>query len=193
MATSSHQITGLLRSWSNGDEQALERLTPLVYDELHRTAERYMGREHPGHTLQATALINEVYLRLVDLTDIEWRDRAHFFALCAGMMRRILIDFARSRKYQKRGGDAQRITFDESLVVSQDPPASFVALDDALNSLAGVDQRKSQVVELRFFGGLSVEETAEVLKVSGETVKRDWRLAKLWLLRELSAEKGDGA
>lgn len=193
MTSSPHQITVLLRSWSNGDPQALEKLTPLVYEELHRTARRYMGREHPGHTLQATALINEVYLRLVDLADVEWRDRAHFFALCAGMMRRILIDFARSRKYQKRGGEARRIVFDESLMVSQEPPASFAALDDALNSLAGVDQRKSQVVELRFFGGLSVEETAEVLKVSNETVKRDWRMAKLWLLRELGSEKGDGS
>lgn len=192
MTSSQHQITGLLRSWSKGDPQALAKLTPLVYDELHRTARRYMSREHAGHTLQATALINEVYLRLVDLNDVQWQDRAHFFALCAGMMRRILIDFARSRKYQKRGGDAQRITFDENLMVSHDPPTSFLALDDALNSLAGVDQRKSQVVELRFFGGLSVEETAEILKVSSETVKRDWRMAKLWLLRELNAEKGDG-
>ncbi len=187
-----HEITGLLLAWSRGDSLALEKLTPLVYEELHRTARRYMAREQPGHTLQPTALINEVYLRLVDLTNVQWQDRAHFFALCASMMRRILIDFARARNYQKRGGEARRIPFDEALFVSREPPADIVALDEALTGLAGVDRRKSQVVELRFFGGLSVEETAAVLKVSDETVKRDWRIAKLWLLRELSAEKPDG-
>lgn len=192
MTSPTHEITGLLLAWSRGDSHALEKLTPLVYQELHRTARRYMAREQPNHTLQTTALINEVYLRLVDLTDVQWHDRAHFFALCASMMRRILIDFARSRKYQKRGGQARRISFDEALLVSREPPADIVALDHALTGLAGVDPRKSQVVELRFFGGLSVEETAAVLKVSHETVKRDWRIAKLWLLRELSAEKPDG-
>lgn len=189
MTSPTHEITGLLLAWSRGDSHALEKLTPLVYQELHRTARRYMAREQPNHTLQTTALINEVYLRLVDLTDVQWHDRAHFFALCASMMRRILIDFARSRKYQKRGGEARRISLDDALLVSREPPADIVALDHALTGLAGVDARKSRVVELRFFGGLSVEETAAVLKVSHETVKRDWRIAKLWLLRELSAEK----
>lgn len=192
LTSPTHEITGLLLAWSSGDSHALEKLTPLVYEDLHRTARRYMSREQPDHTLQTTALINEVYLRLVDLTSVKWQDRAHFFALCATMMRRILIDFARSRNYQKRGGEARRISLDESLIVSHEPAADMVALDDALTQLACVDQRKSQVVELRFFGGLSVEETAAVLKVSDETVKRDWRMAKLWLLRELSVEKPDG-
>jgi RNA polymerase sigma factor (TIGR02999 family) len=181
-----HDVTQLLRAWSGGDQQALEKLTPLVYDELHRRARHYVGRERPGHTIQTTALINEVYLRLVDFRGVTWQDRAHFLAVCARMMRRILTDFARARHYQKRGGEAQQVTFDEQLVVSGRPTADLVALDDALKGLAGVDERKSQVVELRFFGGLSVQETAEVLKVSEETVKRDWRLAKLWLLREMS-------
>jgi len=188
MTSPTHEITGLLLAWSNGDKHALEKLTPLVYQELHRSARRYMAGEKPNHTLQATALINEVYLRLVDLRDVKWHDRAHFFALCANMMRRILIDFARSRKYQKRGGEARRISFDESMLVSPEPAADLLALDEALNNLAAMDERKSKVVELRFFGGLSVEETAAVLKVSDETVKRDWRMAKLWLLRELNAE-----
>ncbi|HKM48917.1 MAG TPA: sigma-70 family RNA polymerase sigma factor [Terriglobales bacterium] len=181
-----HEVTQLLRAWSGGDQQALERLTPLVYEELHRRARHYVSRERPGHTIQTTALINEVYLRLVDFRGVTWQDRAHFLAVCARMMRRILTDFARSRHYQKRGGEAQQVTFDERLYVSGKPSADLGALDDALTGLAGVDQRKSRVVELRFFGGLSVEETAEVLKVSEETVKRDWRLAKLWLLREMS-------
>jgi RNA polymerase sigma factor (TIGR02999 family) len=184
---SSHDVTQLLRAWSGGDQQALEKLTPLVYEELHRRARQYVSRERPGHTIQTTALINEVYLRLVDFRGFSWQDRAHFLAVCARMMRRILTDFARARHYQKRGGDAQQVSFDEQLLVSAEPSADLVALDDALTSLASVDQRKSQVVELRFFGGLSVQETAEVLKVSEETVKRDWRLAKLWLLREMSS------
>lgn len=191
MSSHAHEITGLLLAWSGGDEHALEKLTPLVFEELHRTARRYMAREKPDHTLQATALINEVYLRLVDLRDVKWNDRAHFFALCASMMRRILIDFARSRKYQKRGGEARRISFDDALFVAPEPAEDLVELDGALTGLAAVDKRKSQVVELRFFGGLSVEETAAVLKVSEETVKRDWRIAKLWLLRELSPEEHD--
>jgi len=189
MISPTHEITGLLVAWSSGDSLALDKLTSLVYDELHRTARRYMAREKRDHTLQTTALINEVYLRLVDLRDVNWQDRAHFFALCASMMRRILIDFARSRNYQKRGGDVRQISFDEALFVSQEPPTDIVALDEALAALAVIDQRKSQVVELRFFGGLSVEETAAVLKVSDETVKRDWRIAKLWLLRELGGGK----
>jgi RNA polymerase sigma factor (TIGR02999 family) len=188
-----HEITQLLRAWSGGDSQALEKLTPLVYQELHSTAQRYMARERPNHTLQATALINEVYARLVDFGKITWQDRAHFFAVSARLMRRILTDFARSRHYQKRGGDALRFSFEEKLYVPCEPSRDLVALDDALTALARVDERKSQVVELRFFGGLTVEETAEALKVSEETVKRDWRLAKLWLLRELSTGAANGS
>lgn len=191
-APSAHEITQLLRAWSAGDSQALEKLTPLIYEELHQAAQRCMARERPNHTLQTTALINEVYLRLMNFQEIRWQDRAHFFAVCARLMRRILTDFARSHRYLKRGGEARRISFDESLFVSKDPPPDLVALDDALNGLSDVDQRKSQVVELRFFGGLTMGETAEVLGVSEETVKRDWRLAKLWLLREMSGENQDG-
>ena len=186
-------ITQLLRAWSGGDERALEQLTPIVYAQLHRTARRHMAGEWPGHTLQATALINEVYLRLVDSPEISWHDRAHFFAVCARLMRRILTDFARSRRRVKRGGEASHVPLDEALLVSREPSPDLVALDEALNALGEVDQRKSQVVELRFFGGLSVKETAEVLRVSEETVKRDWRLAKLWLLRNMSGEGRDGA
>jgi len=189
---SAHEITQLLQAWSAGDRQALEALTPLVYQELHRAAQCYMAKERPDHTLQATALIDEVYLRLVDCDRVSWQDRNHFFAVCARLMRRILTDFARSRQYLKRGAGARPITFDEELYVAAEPAAELVALDQALHGLAGVDKRKSDVVELRFFGGLSVKETATVLGVSDETVKRDWRLAKLWLLREMSAENADG-
>jgi RNA polymerase sigma-70 factor (ECF subfamily) len=184
-----HEITRLLRAWSEGDEAALEKLTPLVYEPLHRVARRYMAAERPDHTLQTTALIHEMYLRLVDAGQVNWNDRAHFFAICARLMRRILTDFARSRCYQKRGGGARHLPLDEALLVSAEPPSDIVALDDALKVLAEVDERKSRVVELRFFGGLSVEETAGVLKVSPETVMRDWRLAKAWLLRELSEQE----
>ena len=187
-----HEITRLLKAWSEGDDAALEKLTALVYEELHRVARRYMMAERPDHTLQTTALIHEMYLRLVDARQVNWTDRAHFFAVCAQLMRRILIDFARSRHYQKRGGGARRLPLDEALLVAAEPSADIVALDDALKVLAGVDERKSRVVELRFFGGLSVEETAKVLKVSPETVMRDWKLAKLWLLREMSGENQDG-
>lgn len=192
MAPSAHQITQLLQAWSAGDAEALERLTPLVYNELHQTAERYMARERHEHTLQATALIAEVYVRLLGGNKVSWRDRNHFYAVCARLMRRILTDFARSRHYQKRGGGARQIAFDEDLHISAESAAQLVALDDALSGLAKLDKRKSEVVELRFFGGLSVKETATVLRVSDETVKRDWRLAKLWLLREMSAEHHDG-
>jgi RNA polymerase sigma factor (TIGR02999 family) len=188
---SAHEITQLLQAWSAGDPQALDALTPLVYQELHRAAQRYMALERPNHTLQATALIDEVYVRLVDCDRVSWQDRNHFFAVCARLMRRILTDLARSRHYLKRGGDARQVTFDENLCVTAEPAAELVALDLALNGLAAVDKRKSDVVELRFFGGLSVNETADVLGVSGETVKRDWRLAKLWLLREMQAENGN--
>jgi RNA polymerase sigma factor (TIGR02999 family) len=183
----------MLQAWGAGDEEALQKLTPLVYRQLHRAAQRYMAGERPGHTLQATALINEVYLRLVDVRRIGWQNRAHFFAICAQLMRRILTDFARSRHYQKRGGGAPHMPFDEALLVTSQPDADLVALDDALQRLALIDQRKSRVVELRFFGGLDVKETAEVLKVSSETVMRDWRLAKVWLLRDLSGGKRRGA
>jgi RNA polymerase sigma factor (TIGR02999 family) len=163
-----------------------------VESELHRLAHRYMSRENPGHTLQTTALVNEVYLKLVNIQDMTWQDRAHFFAISARMMRHILTDSARSRRFQKRGGGALRITLDEALPVSPRQNADMVALDEALVQLAALDPRKGQVVELRFFGGLSVDETAEVLKVSRETVLRDWKFAKVWLLRELSVEKGNG-
>jgi RNA polymerase sigma factor (TIGR02999 family) len=185
---SSHEVTQLLKAWTGGDQNALEKLTPLVYEQLHRVAQRYMAGQRPGHTLQTTALVNEVYLRLVDCSKVNWQDRAHFLAVSAQLMRRILIDFARSHGYQKRGGHAPHLSLDDAPSVCNEPDANVVALDDALEALAKVDGRKSKVVELKFFGGLSIEETAEVLKVSTETVVRDWRLARAWLLRELSGD-----
>lgn len=193
MVVPSHEVTQLLKAWTTGDEQALEKLTPLVYEQLRRVAQRHMAGQRPGHVLQTTALVNEVYLQLLDCGQMNWQDRAHFFAMSAQLMRRILIDFARSRDSQKRGGDALHVSMDEAPSVCKEPDPSLLALDDALKALATVDERKSKVVELRFFGGLSVEETAAVLKVSPETVMRDWRLAKLWLLRELSEGNGRGA
>ena len=181
----SEEITQLLLAWNGGDEQALDRLMPLVQDELHRLAHRYMAGEHPGHALQTTALINEAYLRLIDSSRVRWQNRSHFFAVSAQLMRRILVDFARARNKLKRGGDAVQVSLDEAMVVPHEPSADLIALDDALKTLATFDERKSKVIELRFFGGLSVEETAEVLKVSPVTVMRDWGLAKVWLLREL--------
>lgn len=192
-ASSSHQVTHLLRAWCAGQESALDELIPLVYEELHRAARRYMSLENSGNTLQTTALINEVYLRLVDFPEITWQNRAHFFAVCAKVMRRILIDMARARHAGKRGGGAGNLEFDETLFASEAISSELLALDEAMTRLAELDERKSQVVELRFFGGLSVEESAEVLRVSPETVKRDWRLAKVWLFRELRAETGNGA
>lgn len=186
-----HEITDLLQAWRGGDEQALEKLTPQIYRELHQAARRCMSRERDGHTLQTTALINELYLRLADLKGVDWQNRAHFFALCARQMRRILTDLARARQSQKRGGGADVVSLDEAPTVSPTSRADVLALDDALKALAKVDERKSQVVELRFFGGLNAAETAEVLKVSQDTVVRDWMLAKAWLLREISA-KADG-
>jgi len=180
-------ITQLLLAWSEGDQTALEKLIPLVHAELRRLARSYMRRESPGHLLQTTALVNEAYLRLVDQRKVKWQNRAQFFGVSAQLMRRILVDFARARDNLKRGGKARQVSLDDALVVSQEREADLVALDDALTALAEIDPRQSQVVELRFFGGLSVEETAEVLKVSPETVMRDWKVAKLWLLRELSA------
>jgi RNA polymerase sigma-70 factor, ECF subfamily len=181
-----HEVTQLLKAWTAGDETALDKLTPLVYEQLHRVAQRHMAGQRPGHPLQTTALVNEAYLRLVDCGQVNWQDRAHFFAVSAQMMRRILIDFARSRGYQKRGGGSPHISLEDAPSVSGEPDPNIVALDDALTALAKVDPRKSRVVELRFFGGLSVEETAEVLGVSAETVGRDWKMAKMWLLEELS-------
>lgn len=177
----------MLHAWSAGDREALEKLTPIVYEHLHRLAHRYMAQEADGHTLQTTALINEAYLRLVDIRQADWQSRAHFFAVCAQLMRRILIDFARSRLSTKRGGEIQHVSLNESFGVSAERHPDLLALDEALNRLSELDKRQSQVVELRFFGGLSVEETAKVLKVSSETVKRDWRLAKAWLMREIGA------
>jgi RNA polymerase sigma-70 factor, ECF subfamily len=193
MTAPSHEVTQLLKAWTTGDERALEKLTPLVYEQLRRVAQHHMAGQRPGHILQTTALVNEVYLQLLDCGQMNWQDRAHFFAMSAQLMRRILIDFARSRGSQKRGGDAVHVSLDEAPSVSKEPDPNLVALDDALKELAAVDERKSKVVELRFFGGLSVEETAAVLKVSPETVMRDWRLAKLWLLRELSEGNRRGA
>lgn len=180
------EITQLLLSWSKGDKAALDQLVPLVYPELRKLARRYMGRENPGHTLQTSALINEAYLKLIDRQHVEWQDRAHFFAVSAQVMRHILIDHARSHRYGKRGAGAQHLALDEAAVVCEERAAELVALDDALTSLAKIDERKSKIVELRFFGGLSVDETAEVMKVSAVTIMRDWRAAKAWLYREIS-------
>ena len=191
MSSKQHEpgVTELLQAWSEGDDVALEQLTPLVEEELRRLARAYMRRERPGHTLQTTALVNEAFLRLTDARRVRWQDRAHFLGISARLMRRVLVDHARSRAYRKRGGGAKRVTLDERLVGSPEPGLDLVALDRALTALAAVDARKGRVIELRYFGGFSVEETAEVLGVSSDTVKRDWRLAKLWLLRELA---GDG-
>jgi RNA polymerase sigma-70 factor, ECF subfamily len=178
-------VSELLRAWSEGDRYALDRLTPIVYEELHRLASRYMKRERAGHSLQTTALVNEAYLRLVDYKRMQWRDRAHFFAVSAQLMRRILVERAR-RHNLKRGAGFERVSLEEAAVMSRGPTADLVALDDAMNALARIDPRKVQVVEMRFFGGLSVEETAEVLQVSPVTVRRDWNMAKVWLYRELA-------
>jgi RNA polymerase sigma factor (TIGR02999 family) len=180
-------ITQLLRAWGQGDSEALQKLTPLVYRELHRLAKRCMAAERPDHTLQPTALIHEAYMRLMDSEPIAWKSRAHFFALSARLMRRILVDLARSRRYQKRGGGNSPVALEEIPVMLPERGPYVIALDEALSRLAEMDTRKSEVVELRFFGGLSVEETAEVLNISRDTVLRDWKMAKLWLRRELSA------
>jgi RNA polymerase sigma factor (TIGR02999 family) len=185
MASSSHDLTQLLIAWSAGDEGALEKLTPLVYTELHRLAQHYMSGERTGHTLQTSALVNEAYLRLIDWKSVRWQNRAHFFGVCARLMRNILVDYARHRLYQKRGGDLIKVALEEAEGVALEGEIDLVALDDALQKLTKIDERKSRVIELRFFGGLSVEETAEVLQVSQETVMRDWRLARAWLLEEM--------
>ncbi len=181
----SQEVTRLLLAWRQENQDALDELIPIVYEELQQQAHRYLQREQKGHSLQTTALVNEIYLRLLDCKKVSWKNRAHFFAITAKMMRHILVDYARSRRSQKRGGDLEETTLDEKLTFSIARNSDLVALDDALNELALMDERRSRVVELRFFGGLSVEETAEVLGVCADTVVRDWRLAKVWLAREI--------
>lgn len=185
---SPEEVTQLLVAWGDGNQAALEKLMPLVYEELRRLAHNYMRREHPAHTLQTTALVNEAYFRLVDQKHMRWQNRAHFFAISAQLMRRILVDHARSHHYAKRGGGAHKVSLDEGAVVAEEQAADLIALDDALRSLAAIDERKNSIVELRFFGGLSVEETAEALKISPRTVMREWSMAKAWLYRAISHE-----
>lgn len=185
-------VTRLLLAWGAGDQAALDRLTAIVYQELHRLAIAYMARERPDHTLQATALVHEAYLRLVDLQGVAWRDRSHFFAVAARLMRRILVDIARARTYQKRSA-GERVSLDEALTLAEQPGAELVALDDALNRLAAIDERKSQIVELRYFGGLAIEETAEALNLSRQTVIRDWRTARAWLYHQLNEGTENGS
>jgi RNA polymerase sigma factor (TIGR02999 family) len=185
-----HEVTQLLHDWSQGDQAALDKLLPLIYDELRRLAKRYLARQRPGHTLQTTALINEAFLKLAGQEEKHWQNRAHFFGVAAQAMRHILVDYARAQHYAKRGGGAQRVAFEEALTVSAERAAEVVALDEALHELAKVDLRKSKVVELRYFGGLSVAETAEALNIAPITVMRDWNLAKAWLHRALTKESG---
>jgi RNA polymerase sigma factor (TIGR02999 family) len=191
MSASPPEVTQLLVAWRNGDRVAGDALMPIVYDELHRLAHQYMRKERPGGILQTSALVNEAYLRLIDQKDVQWQNRAHFFGIAAQMMRRILVDHARSRQSAKRGGNARPLPLDEGLIVSNERNAQVLALDETLKTLAALDKRKSQIVELRFFGGLSIEETAEVLAVSPGTVMRDWTLAKAWLLREMSIDASE--
>src|SRR5262245_29844181 len=186
-------VTELLKAWGGGDEAALNELVPLVESELRRLARGYMARERSGHTLQTTALVNEAYLRLVDAQDVRWNDRAHFFGIAARLMRRVLVDHARQRAFRKRGGGAQAVSLDDAMFVSRVPDVELLDLDRALQALAAVDNRKARVVEMRYFGGMTVEETADALAVSTETVKRDWRLAKLWLLDELAGRASSSA
>jgi RNA polymerase sigma factor (TIGR02999 family) len=193
MTPPSEEVTQLLIAWSNGDRSALDQLMPIVYAELQQMARRYMSRQSPGHILQTTALIHEAFLKLVNQPEKHWQNRAHFFSVASQAMRHILVDYARSRRYDKRGGGARLVSLDEAVVVSEERAAELVALDDALEALARVDPRKSRIVEMRYFGGMSVEETADVLEVSVDTVMRDWRLAKTWLLRELSGGQRDDA
>lgn len=190
MTGSTPQVTVLLQAWGNGDSEALHQLIPLVHEELRRSARNYMRREGPGHSLQTNALVNEVYLRLVDISRVRWQDRAHFFAIASSLMRRVLLDAARARAAKKRGGGEVRISFAEDLLLADSPAARqaswLIALDDALAALAQADPRKAQVVEMRFFGGLSVDEMAEVLRISPQSVKRDWKLARAWLHKEIA-------
>lgn len=186
-----HEITEWLSSWSKGDQLALEKLTPLVYRELHRLAQVYMRGEQPGHTLQTTALVNEAYVRLIDTRQMNWQNRAHFYAVAAKLMRHILVDFARSRTNLRRGGGASHLSLDEALIISEQRNAELVELDDALTVLAQLDERQSRIVELRFFGGLTEPEIAEVLQISPRTVSSEWHLARSWLLRELNKSRGN--
>ncbi|MDX2032324.1 MAG: sigma-70 family RNA polymerase sigma factor [Blastocatellia bacterium] len=190
-AVSSREITGLLKAWSNGDQAALERLVPLIYDELYRLARGYMNRESPGHPLQVTALVNEAYLRLANWKEAQWENRAHFFGVAAQLMRRVLVDFARNRDYEKRGGGRRHVPLDEATALPLQRDADFLALDDALRSLSAMDPRKGHIVELKFFAGLSVEEIAAVLQTSPRTVMREWSLARAWLFRELNHKAVD--
>jgi RNA polymerase sigma factor (TIGR02999 family) len=183
---SPEEVTQMLLDWSNGDKEALDKLVPLVYDELRRLAHRFMSREREGHTLQTTALVNEAYLKLIDQRNVSWQNRAHFFAVSAKLMRRILVDYARSRRYAKREGETRKVTLEEAAIVSKERGADLIAVDDALISLEAVDLRKCQVVELRFFGGLTIDETAEVMQTSHATIERDWTTARAWLYREIS-------
>jgi RNA polymerase sigma-70 factor, ECF subfamily len=192
MITASQDVTRLLVDWSNGDQAALDKLLPLVNDELRRLARRYMRRESPGHTLQTSALVNEAYLRLIDQKKVRWQNRAHFYGIAAQLMRRILIDHARSHHYAKRGGGVLKVSLDEAAAVTEAPAAELLAVDEALEKLTAMDARKGRIVELRFFGGLSLEETAEVMGISSPTVQREWRSAKAWLRRMLT-EKNDEA
>jgi RNA polymerase sigma-70 factor, ECF subfamily len=192
MEASSQQVTQLLIAWSNGESNALETLMPVVYDELRRLARRYMNRESSNHTLQTTALIHEAYLKLIDQTRVEWQNRAHFFAVSATIMRHILVDTARARHRQRRGGFAQKVSLDEAPLVTASPAREVVAVDEALTALAALDERKSRIVELRFFGGLSVDETAEVLKISPATVAREWKRAQAWLYSEIANQRPAG-
>jgi RNA polymerase sigma-70 factor (ECF subfamily) len=185
MKPSPSEVSRLLLNWSEGDRAAFDKLVPLVYDELRRLARHFMRREREGHTLQTTALVNEAYVRLVDQRSVRWQNRAHFFAIAAQLMRRILVDHARSRRFAKRGGEARQVSFDEAAIVSRERCAELVAVDDALTDLAARDPRKSQIVELRFFGGLNIEETAEVIGISPTTVQREWRSAKAWLYQAI--------
>jgi RNA polymerase sigma factor (TIGR02999 family) len=187
------EITQLLLAWRGGDQTALNQLMPLIYQELRRLADHFMSHERPGHVLQATALVNEAYLRLIDSSQVKWESRAHFFAVAGQLMRRVLVDAARERQSRKRGGDWAQVSLAEAVVIPQQRSTDLIALDDALDVLAAVDKRKSEIVVMRFFGGLSVEETAAVLKVSPDTVMRDWQLAKVWLYRELSRDERDEA
>ena len=187
MSSTSHEVTELLRVWGAGDPSALDKLMPLVYDELRRLAHQYMRREKQGHTLQTSALVNEAYLRLVDQSKIDWESRAHFFGIAARLMRQVLVDQARRRHFAKRGGGAIRVSLNEAAAVAQEQSANVIALDDALKGLEKIDRRQGEIVELRFFGGLSIEETADVLKVSPGTVMRDWTFARAWLRNQITS------
>jgi RNA polymerase sigma factor (TIGR02999 family) len=185
MSSSEEEVTALLRRWRDGEEAALNKLTPLVYDELHRLAHKYIRRERPGHTLQTTALVNEAYVRLVDQNSVDWQNRAHFFGVAAQVMRHILVDYARQQTAVKRGGGVERFNLDEGLIVSKESAAELVALDEALKALSNLYPRRSKVVELRYFGGLNNKEASEILNVSETTIERDWRFARAWLFREM--------